>query len=208
LIDADVTKVRQSNNSDLRGRKGRGGVVRVFRSKKRLSVAIVGIVAVGSVAAVALASTGVDFVPSTLVTGTLANRVEANTDQVKFQTKGSTDVRVQKIVFLAGGNSGWHHHPGVVIATVASGAVTFTRNCSSITYGPGLPAGSVFVESGDAPGLASSVAGATAYATFVAPHADPPVFRIEDAGPPTCTPGGDDGDAADNGQSGRSGNSR
>jgi quercetin dioxygenase-like cupin family protein len=167
--------------------------LRVFRSKKRLSVALVSVVAVGSVAAGALASMGVGFTPSTLVTGTLANRVEANTNQVKLQTKGSTDVRVQQIAIAAGGNSGWHHHPGVVIATVATGAVTFTRNCSSTTYGPNLPAGSVFVESGDSPGQASSVDGATLFVTFVAPHATPPVFRIEDTAP-TCPAGMDGGD--------------
>jgi hypothetical protein len=43
----------------------------------------------------------------------------------------------------------------------------------------------VFVEKSDVPGQASSVDGATVYATFVAPHADPPVFRIEDD-PVTC----------------------
>jgi hypothetical protein len=73
-----------------------------------------------------------------------------------------------------GGYSGWHHHPGIVIVTVASGDVTFTNSdCSSTTYGPGLPAGSVFVEGGDDPGQASSAGGATVYATFVAPHVAP-----------------------------------
>ena len=38
-----------------------------------------------------------------------------------------------------------------------------------------------FIEADDEPGQASSVDGATVYATFVAPHASPPVFRIEDA---------------------------
>jgi hypothetical protein len=52
-------------------------------------------------------------------------------------------------------------------------------------YGQGRPAGSVFVESGDDPGQASSLRGATVYATFIAPHANPPVFRIED-NPQTC----------------------
>ena len=114
------------------------------------------------------------------------DKVEANSDRVKFQTKGPTDVRVQKIEIAAGGYSGWHHHPGVVIVTVASGAVTFTHSdCSSTTYGPGLPDGAVFVESGDDPARASSAAGATVYATFVAPHAVPPVFRIEDD-PQSC----------------------
>ena len=181
-------------------------VVRVFRSKKRLSVALVGIVAVGSVAAVALASAGVGFSPHTLVTGTLSNSVEANTNQVKLQTSGSTDVRVQEIAIAAGGNSGWHHHPGVVIATVASGAVTFTRNCSSTTYGPNEPAGSVFVESGNSPGQASSAGGATIFVTFVAPHANPALFRIEDTAP-TC-PAGTDGEdnSGDNNQNDGGGN--
>jgi hypothetical protein len=167
--------------------------VRVFRTRKRLSFAIAGVVAIGAFAAVAFASPGNSgFHPTTLVTGTNVNKVEANSDKVKFQTKGVTDVRVQKIVFDPGGVSGWHHHPGVVIATVESGAVTFTRSdCSSTTYGPGLPAGAVFVESGDGAGQASSAAGATVYATFIAPHVDPsavppgPIFRIED-NPVTC----------------------
>jgi quercetin dioxygenase-like cupin family protein len=171
--------VQQSRDT---GVLGEVDVVRVFRSRKRLSVAIGGVVVAGTVAAVALASTGVGFTPTTLVTGNLVNSVDASTHQVRLQTRGATDVRVQKIEFAANGNSGWHHHPGVVIATVASGAVTFTRSdCSSTTYGPGLPAGAVFVESGDTPGQASSVSGATVYVTFIAPHVDPPVFRIEDA---------------------------
>ncbi len=161
--------------------------MRVLRSRKKWSVAIAGVVVIGTFVAVALGSPGNSgFMPMTLVTGTLNNAVQVNHDRVKFQTKDPTDVRVQKIVFAAGGTSGWHHHPGVVIATVASGAVTFTESdCSSTTYGPGLPAGSVFVEQSDVPGQASSVNGATVYATFVAPHANPPVFRIEDD-PVTC----------------------
>jgi quercetin dioxygenase-like cupin family protein len=158
-------------------------VLRVTRSRKRLYVAIVAVLALGACTAVALASAGVGFNPQTLVTGNLNNRIEANTDQVKLQTKGPTDVRVQKIVFDAGGTSGWHHHPGIVIATVSSGVVNFALGCSSTDYGPGQPAGSVFVEHGDTPGQASSVLGATVFVTFVAPHAVPPVFRIEDTAP-------------------------
>lgn len=157
----------------------------VFRSRM-LHVAIFGIAVFGTFATVALGSAGFGFAPTNLATGTLNNDVKWNSDRVKFQTKDSTDVRVQRIDIAPGGYSGWHHHPGIVIVTVASGQVTFTNSdCSSTTYGPGLPAGSVFVEGGDDPGQASSVAGATVYATFVAPHADPPVFRIEDS-PQSC----------------------
>jgi hypothetical protein len=163
---------------------GEEKVMRLIRSK--WSAATIGVAVIGTFAAVAFASLpSSNFTPTTLVTGNLPNEVRLNHDQVKFQTKEPTDVRVQKIEIGAGGFSGWHHHPGIVIATVASGTVTFTESdCSSITYGPGLPAGAVFLESGDEPGQASSVDGATLYATFVAPHADPPVFRIEDSPPP------------------------
>jgi hypothetical protein len=116
-----------------------------------------------------------------LVTANFDETTRQNSDRVKLQTKGPTDVRVQRINVGAGGFSGWHHHPGIVIVTVASGTLTLTHSdCSSKTYGPGLPNGAVFVEGGDEPVQATSASGATAYVTYVAPSADPPVFRIED----------------------------
>src|SRR5438128_1428033 len=133
--------------------------MRVLRSRKRLTVALVGFAAVGTCTAVALGSAGSGFSPTTLVTANFDKLVQTNSDRVKFQTKDPTDVRVQQIAIGAGGFSGWHHHPGFVIVAVASGSVTWTKaDCSSTTYGPGLPDGSVFVESGDEPGQASSVA--------------------------------------------------
>jgi len=162
-------------------------VLRVFRSKKGIA-SILGLVVIGTFAAVALASpASPTFRPQTpFVTATMADAVQLNSDRVKFQTKGSTDVRVQKIEIDPGGTSGWHHHPGIVIVTVASGQVTFTHSdCSSTTYGLGLPAGNAFVEGDNDPGQASSAAGATVYATYVAPHGSPPLFRQEDA-PQTC----------------------
>jgi quercetin dioxygenase-like cupin family protein len=141
---------------------------------------------IGTLAVVALGSPGSGFVGQTpLVTADFNKRVHVNSDRVKFRTRVRTDVRVQEFVISPGGFSGWHHHPGIVIVAVESGAVTFTHSdCSSKTYGPGLPNGAVFVEGGDDPGQASSTNGATVFATFVAPNADPPVFRIEDDPPP------------------------
>ncbi|MEO6712390.1 MAG: hypothetical protein ABIM89_03045 [Mycobacteriales bacterium] len=153
-------------------------------SRMHLLGASVGIAVVGSFAPQALASPPSGLVASTLVVANFDHTVHINSDRVKFQTKDATDVRVQKIVLAAGGRSGWHHHPGIVLAAVESGAVTFTDGqCHSTTYGPGLPAGAVFAEGGDDPGQASSSGGATLYVTFVAPSTDPPVFRIEDAAP-------------------------
>ena len=163
--------------------------MRVLRSKKKWAAAAVGLAAIGTLATVALGSHApFGFVGEPpLVTANFDETVHLNSDVVKFQTKGPTDVRVQKNVFSPGGRSGWHHHPGVVIVAVQSGAVTLTHSdCSSKTYGPGLPNGAVFAEGGDDPVQASSTTGATVYVTFVAPSADPPVFRIDDHDAPSC----------------------
>jgi hypothetical protein len=127
------------------------------------------------------ASAGSGVTSTILATGDLDETVNFNHDRVKFQTKDPTDVRVQQLVFAAGGYSGWHHHPGVVIVTVASGIITVVQSdCSSKNYGAGTGNGSVFVEGHDTPMEARSAAGGTVYATYVAPDASPRVFRIED----------------------------
>jgi quercetin dioxygenase-like cupin family protein len=162
--------------------------MRLLGSKKKWVAATIGVALIGTLVTVAVAShTPFNFTTTPLATGNLVNKVKANSDRIKFQTKGPTDVRVARVDIAPGGYSGWHHHPGIVIVTVASGAVTFTHSdCSTKTYGPGLPDGAVFVESGDDPGQASSADGATLYGTFVAPHANPPVFRIDDHDFPGC----------------------
>jgi hypothetical protein len=166
------------------------GVLRVFGLRHKWSVGIVGVAVIGTFAAVGLASPpSSTFVATVLATGKLANMATVGSAGIKLQTNAPTYARVQKVVIGPGGFSGWHHHPGIVIVVVASGATTFTKSdCSSVTYGPGLPAGSVFVEGGDGAGQASSVDGATNYVTFVAPNVDPPVFRIDD-NPPPCAGG-------------------
>ena len=155
--------------------------MRRLRSRRKWAGAAIGLAAIATFTAVALGSPGFGVVSTTLVTADFQQKIHLNSDRVKFQTKGPTDVRVQRLDFAPGSFSGWHHHPGMVMVAVASGALTITHaDCSSVTYGPGLPAGSVFVESGDGPAQASTAGGATVYATYVAPDANPPVFRIED----------------------------
>ena len=169
--------------------KGEGEVLHVLRSKKKWAAATVGVAVVGTLATVALGSHApflfVGEAP--LVTANLDETVHLNSDRVKFQTKGATDVRVQKFAVSPGGRSGWHHHPGIVIVAVQTGTVTVTHSdCSSKTYGPTDPNGAVFVEGGDDPGQVSSAGGAILYATFVAPSNDPPRFRIDDHDFPGC----------------------
>jgi hypothetical protein len=157
-------------------------VLRVLRSTKRWTAATVGVALIGTLtAAVVIASPGFGVTITTLVTANFDQTVHLNSDRVKFQTKDPTDVRIQKLEFSAGSFSGWHHHPGVVIVTVESGSLTlWESDCSSQTYGPGLPNGAVFAEGGDSPQQVTSAAGATVYAVFVAPSNDPPITRVED----------------------------
>ncbi len=159
--------------------------MRVLRSRKRWSAAIIGVVAIGTLAAVALGSPSFNFTSTTLVTANLDNKVQVNSDRIKLQTKDPTVVRVATVVFGPGGYSGWHHHPGVVIVSVKSGSVTvWNSDCSQETYG----AGSAFVESGDDPGQVTSVDGATNIVTYVVPNFSPLVFRIDDDPPACATP--------------------
>jgi quercetin dioxygenase-like cupin family protein len=156
---------------------------------KRVAVPAVGFAVCGVVAAAALASPSSGFFVTNLVAE--AERpapVHVNSDRVKFQTKDPVDVRVQEVNFDAGGRSGWHHHPGIVIVAIKTGTLTVVdANCHETTYGDGSPNGSVFIESGDAPGEVRNETDkpAKSYATFVAPDADPGVFRVEDS-PPDC----------------------
>lgn len=149
-----------------------------------VSVAVVAVAA--AVSGVALASAPSNFTPQTLVTADLQKSVQFNSDRVKLQTKDPTDVRVQRVDVAAGGTSGWHHHPGIVIVAVQSGTVVVADSeCRLTTYGPGQPAGSVFVEGGDEPGRVTSAGGAVLYATYVTPDGQPP--RLEDPVPPCAS---------------------
>lgn len=146
--------------------------------------AFAAILALGLQAAPALASPGSGVTAETYVTGKLVGANQQNSDRVKFQTKDNTAVRVQKLVFSPGGYTGWHHHPGIVIVTVLSGTIQMMHSdCSIHEYGPGSPHGSVFVEGEQRVHEASSADGATVFATYVAPDANPLVFRVEDQVP-------------------------
>lgn len=61
---------------------------------------------------------------------------------VRVRTHGPTDVRVRTITVEPGGQTGWHYHPGRLIAVIASGTLTRTLaaphgTCTVETSGPG-----------------------------------------------------------------------
>ena len=135
------------------------------------------------VAMPALASPGAGVTPTTYVTSDLTEIVDFNHDRVKFQTKDPTTVRVQKLEFAAGGHTGFHHHPGVVIVAVQSGSLTLVDgSCATEVHA----AGSVFVEGEDHVHEAVSPGGATVYVTYVTPRDYVPAnekFRVEEPVP-------------------------
>jgi hypothetical protein len=65
------------------------------------------------------------------------------------KTKGASDLYVQSNVWLPGGTSGWHTHPGHSLITVTAGAVTAYEgddaSCTPKVYTLGM----TFVDPGD-----------------------------------------------------------
>ena len=78
-------------------------------------------------------------------------KVKRMTDDwhVEIKAKPAFDIAVQSIVFQAGGNSGWHTHPGPVFIQVVSGTMTFYESddptCTPIVR----KAGEAFLDVGD-----------------------------------------------------------
>ncbi len=92
--------------------------------------------ALGMVPSAALATPGSGVSGTVLATGTSAGTM-------KVETKGPTDVVVRTITIAPGGSTGWHHHPGQLIAVVQKGTLSRTlEDCSVET----TTAGQSFIE--------------------------------------------------------------
>jgi quercetin dioxygenase-like cupin family protein len=101
-----------------------------------------GLVLVGCLAALATVPSAANATPGSGVSGTvLAQGVSEGT--LKLKAKGRTDVVVRTITVEPGGSTGWHHHPGQVLAVVKSGTLTRTLDDCSVKV---TGAGAAFVE--------------------------------------------------------------
>jgi quercetin dioxygenase-like cupin family protein len=144
-----------------------------------------GAIAAGALAAVgvtALATAGSGFTATPSTRGALASNVRVHAGGIKVQTNGPIDVvSGQTITYIPGGFSGWHTHPGFVLAVVKSGALTITVGCSSHTYS----AGQAFYETGTVPIMArnNGAQDTVVLTTYVVPPGSP--VRLE-ANPPSC----------------------
>jgi len=105
---------------------------------------------------------------------------------IKVESKGRrADVAIVKHVVDPGGSSGWHHHPGVALVSVKSGAVTlYDEKCKKAVY----KAGKGFVE-GHHPVLVRNhgKVDAVLYTTYIVPTSTTEEgLRIDDPKPKEC----------------------
>ncbi len=78
-------------------------------------------------AGIALATPGAGITSTNVSVGRFGSiDVGAETDayELELRSKGLSDVYVVSNVFVPGGNSGWHTHPGPSLITVKSGTIT------------------------------------------------------------------------------------
>ncbi|MEU9955254.1 cupin domain-containing protein [Streptomyces sp. NPDC050982] len=137
----------------------------------------------GCAAALAFGATSALATPGSGVTGTiLAQGTSAGT--LKVKAKGRTDVIVRSITIAPGGTTGWHYHPGQLIAVVKSGTLTRTlQDCSVEVSQAGTsfiePAGSRHVHVGRNLGTEP----VELYVTYLVPKGSPLSL---DADAPAC----------------------
>jgi quercetin dioxygenase-like cupin family protein len=123
---------------------------------------------------------------TTLITRATLGEFEAHNDGIKMASeRRSADLAIAKVVIEPGGSTGWHHHPGVGLAAVKSGAVTFyDEDCEKSVY----KAGEGFLESHH-PMLVRNKTNSKAvfYAVFIIPTSTTEEgLRIDDPKPKEC----------------------
>src|SRR5215203_4099448 len=120
----------------------------------------------------ALATQPKGVTPTPLTRATLG-KFEAENNGIEVESqRTSADFALAKVLIEPGGTTGWHHHPGVALVSVNSGAVTeYDKNCHKSVY----KAGEGFVESNGEVHVVRNKgkADAVLYVTFIAPTKTP-----------------------------------
>jgi quercetin dioxygenase-like cupin family protein len=134
----------------------------------------------------ALATPPKDATVTPLTRATLGN-FEANSDGIEVESEQrSADIAIAKVVLEPGGSTGWHHHPGVTLVSIASGTVTeYDTKCEKSVH----KAGEGFVESNDAVHVVRNKGNVNAvlYATFLVPtNTTDEGLRIDEPKPRNC----------------------
>jgi quercetin dioxygenase-like cupin family protein len=125
---------------------------------------------------------------ATPIVGATLGKFEDEYRGIKVESvPDSADIALVKVVLDPGGSTGWHHHPGVGLASVKSGAVTFYhQDCHKSVY----KAGEGFLDSHDEPILVRNEGNVEAvfYVTFIIPTNTPfpEGLTIVDPQPKNC----------------------
>ena len=156
--------------------------------KRRLIVIV--LAGLSLIAGTALATPGVGVIGAPVhARGTNAELLNIHSDAgIKLKTKHPLDFVTQQITIAPGGTTGWHSHPGPVLVTIKSGALTVVyasdKTCGGRTYN----VGESFVDRGDENVHTALNLGTTPvelWATYLVPGAPGSAFRL-DAPDPGC----------------------
>jgi quercetin dioxygenase-like cupin family protein len=153
--------------------------------KRVIMLVAVGVAALALVVGVALATPPSGATTTPITRATLGTFAQHN-DGIKVESKRrSADVAVLKVLIEPGGSTGWHHHPGVGLASVKSGAITFyDERCDKTVY----KAGEGFLESHQSMLVRNrGKSDAVFYVTFVVPSSTTEEgLRIDAPRPKNC----------------------
>lgn len=112
-------------------------------------ILILGITTLGLAAGVAVATPGLLAVGSTPVRGTVAAPLKVEIDGlVELKTKAPLDVADQTITIQAGGDTGWHSHPGPALVVIKTGTFTLYDGDDPRCTPHVFTAGQAFVDRG------------------------------------------------------------
>jgi len=121
-----------------------------MKMKMKVAVgAVIALAATGGLGTAALATPGStgDFMPTRTdppgtVTGFLDGPARAAQDGIELKVRHDAQVANFELTYPIGAFSGWHKHPGIVIANVRSGAVWRQVGCTATKF----TAGEAFTE--------------------------------------------------------------
>ena len=151
-----------------------------------LLVAVGVTVLLALVVGAALATPPKDATTTPLTRATLG-KFEAKSDGIEVESeRRSADIAIAKVVIEPGGSTGWHHHPGVTLVSIASGTVAgYDHKCEKTVY----KAGEGFVESNDSVHVVRNNGNENAvlYATLIVPtNTTDEGLRMDEPKPRNC----------------------
>jgi quercetin dioxygenase-like cupin family protein len=140
--------------------------------KRTILLVVVAVSVLAVFVGAALATPPKGVTPTPLTRATLG-KFEAQNNGIEVESqRTSADFALAKVLIEPGGTTGWHHHPGVALVSVNSGAVTeYDKNCHKSVF----KAGEGFVESNSEVHVVRNrgKANAVLYVTFIAPRKTP-----------------------------------